>query len=151
MSVLTDEVTRAETLLKLAKHFGLSELEWQEKGLRILVRREAAPVEMPTTTSTPEPTSSSTSSSTIQHTLIELRAPMTGVFYRAPSPDAPPYVEVGDFVDQGQITCLIEAMKVFNEVPAERSGKVVEICASSGQLVEQGAVLFRLEPEEVNV
>ncbi|MGQ9488010.1 MAG: acetyl-CoA carboxylase biotin carboxyl carrier protein [Armatimonadota bacterium] len=148
---MTDEITRAETLLKLAKHFGLSELEWQEEGLRILVRREAAPVEMPAMTSTPEPTLSSTSSRTIQDTLIELRAPMTGVFYRAPSPDAPPYVEVGDFVDQGQIICLIEAMKVFNEVPAERSGKVVEICASSGQLVEQGAVLFRLEPEEVNV
>lgn len=148
---MTDEVTRAEALLNLAKHFGLSELEWQEEGLRILVRREAAPVEMPTMTYTSKPVSSGTPSSTIQPTLIELRAPMTGVFYRAPSPDAPPYVEVGDFVDQGQIVCLIEAMKVFNEVPAERSGKVVEICASSGQLVEQGAVLFRLEPEEVNV
>lgn len=148
---MTDEITRAETLLKLAKHFGLSELEWQEEGLRILIRREATLGGMSMLTYTSDPPSSSASSSTRQPTLIELRAPMTGVFYRAPSPDAPPYVEVGDSVVQGQTICLIEAMKVFNEVPAERSGKVVEICESNGQLVEQGAVLFRLEPEEVNV
>lgn len=145
---MTDEITRTEALLNLARQFQLSELEWQEEGLRIFIRRENAPAEVVSASGVRVPAVSSTPTVAAQATLIDLRAPMTGVFYRAPSPDAPPYVEVGDFVEQGQIVCLIEAMKVFNEVPAERSGRVLEICASSGQLVEQGSVLFRLEPPE---
>ena len=138
-----DEVARTQELLELAKRFHLSELEWVEQGLRVVIRREtSAPV-------LPLPAAEATEPAEKQSRLVELYAPMTGVFYRAPSPDAPPYVEVGDFVEEGQIVCLIEAMKVFNEVPAERSGRVKEICASSGQLVEQGTVLFRLEPGEV--
>lgn len=146
---MTDEITQTEVLLKLARHFHLSELEWQEEGLRIYIRREAMPATVIEQVSAPAPVSEGSPAGDVRSALIELRAPMTGVFYRSSSPDAPPYVEVGDFVEQGQIVCLIEAMKVFNEVPAERSGRVVEICASGGQLVEQGAVLFRLEPEEV--
>jgi len=144
---VTDEITRTEELLKLAREYHLAELEWQEEGLRIFIRRETAtPAEVPDAGYT-VPVASAAPAVPQTH-LVELRAPMTGVFYRAPSPDAPPYVEVGDSVEEGQIVCLIEAMKVFNEVPADRSGKVVEICASSGQLVEQGTVLYRLEPEE---
>ncbi len=146
--MVTDEIAQTETLLRLARRFHLSELEWQEDGLRILIRREGTPVETPEGMSLPVSLPPKTPGVTSQAKLVDLCAPMTGVFYRAPSPDAPPYVEVGDFVEEGQIVCLIEAMKVFNEVPAERSGRVVEVCAESGQLVEQGAVLFRLEPEE---
>lgn len=145
---MTDEITRTEVLLKLARLFHLSELEWQEEGLHILIRREATPSTVLQQPVPPAPVSEKKPSGDLPIALIELHAPMTGVFYRAPSPDAPPYVEVGDFVEQGQIICLIEAMKVFNEVPASSSGKVIEICASIGQLVEQGSVLFRLEPEE---
>jgi acetyl-CoA carboxylase biotin carboxyl carrier protein len=146
---LTDEIERTEALLIMARRFQLQELEWQEEGLRVFIRREATPVETVGTLPAPRALQDRRSDAPARATLVELRAPMTGVFYSAPSPDAPPYVEVGDFVEEGQTICLIEAMKVFNEVPAERSGKVVEICATSGQLVEQGAVLFRLEPEEV--
>jgi len=145
---VTDEVAQTEALLRLARRFHLSELEWQEDGLRILIRREGTQVEAPEGTPSPVSAPPKTLETARRATLVDLCAPMTGVFYRAPSPDAPPYVEVGDFVEEGQIVCLIEAMKVFNEIPAERSGRVVEICAESGQLVEQGAVLFRLEPEE---
>lgn len=146
--MVTDEIAQTETLLRLARRFHLSELEWQEDGLRILIRREGTPVEVPEGTPSPVSAPPRTLDTTPRANLVDLCAPMTGVFYRAPSPDAPPYVEVGDFVEEGQIVCLIEAMKVFNEIPAERSGRVVEVCAESGQLVEQGAVLFRLEPEE---
>jgi acetyl-CoA carboxylase biotin carboxyl carrier protein len=149
VSAVTDEIERTEALLKLARRYHLQELDWQEEGLRISMRREATPLEMvgiPVTSGVVRDTTAGTPASA---GLVELCAPMTGVFYRATSPDAAPYVEVGDFVEEGQTVCLIEAMKVFNEVPAERSGRVVEICASNGQLVEQGAVLFRLKPEEV--
>lgn len=145
---MADEIERTESLLKLARRFHLSELEWQEEGIRIFIRREGTPVETTGVTVVPGVLQGRTGDPLAQATLVDLCAPMTGVFYRAPSPDAPPYVDVGDYVEEGQIICLIEAMKVFNEVPAERSGRIVEICATNGQLVEQGAVLFRLEPEE---
>ncbi|GIV19257.1 MAG: hypothetical protein KatS3mg023_1008 [Armatimonadota bacterium] len=145
---MTHEIERTESLLKMARRFQLLELEWQEEGLRILIRREGTPAETTGVLLAPAVLQDRKDDAAVLAHLVELRAPMTGVFYRAPSPDAPPYVDRGDFVEEGQTICLIEAMKVFNEVPAERSGRIVEICAESGQLVEQGAVLFRLEPEE---
>jgi len=145
---VTDEIDQTEILLRLARRFHLSELEWQEDGLRIFIRREETLAEAPEVIVAPAAVPIKTSENATQTALVDLCAPMTGVFYRAPSPDAPPYVEVGDLVEEGQIICLIEAMKVFNEIPAETSGRIVEICAESGQLVEQGAVLFRLEPKE---
>lgn len=142
-----NEIERVEALLQLARRFQLVELEWEEEGLRVLIRRDATPVGVegapPSSLAGERRTETD-----VRSDLIALCAPMTGVFYRAPSPDAPPYVEVGDVVEEGQIICLIEAMKVFNEVPAERSGRVAEICAENGQLVEQGSVLFRLEPPQ---
>ena len=78
--------------------------------------------------------------------LIEVRSPMVGTFYRAPAPGADPYVKVGDVVSPGQVLCIIEAMKLMNEIEAEVSGKVVEICVENAQPVEYNQVLFRLEP-----
>lgn len=146
--MVADEIAQIEMLLRLAKRFHLSELEWQEDGLRILIRRGGTPGEAPESVPTLTAAPIKAPEVATQTALVDLCAPMTGVFYRSPSPDAPPYVEVGDYVEEGQIVCLIEAMKVFNEIPAERSGRIAQICAESGQLVEQGAVLFRLEPEE---
>jgi acetyl-CoA carboxylase biotin carboxyl carrier protein len=77
----------------------------------------------------------------------EMRAPMVGTFYRAPSPEAPPFVEVGDRVTVGQPLCVIEVMKLFTTLHAEVAGKITEIGAANGELVEYGAVLFVIEPE----
>jgi len=71
---------------------------------------------------------------------------MVGTFYRAPAPGAEPYVKVGDVVSPGQVLCIIEAMKLMNEIEAEVSGKIVEICVENAQPVEYNQVLFRLEP-----
>lgn len=73
-------------------------------------------------------------------------APMVGTFYRAPSPDAPPFVEVGSVVEAGQPICLIEVMKLFTTINAEFAGRVVEIGAENGELVEYGRTLFIIEP-----
>ncbi|MDZ7373373.1 MAG: acetyl-CoA carboxylase biotin carboxyl carrier protein [candidate division KSB1 bacterium] len=78
--------------------------------------------------------------------LIEIRSPMVGTFYRAPAPGAEPYVQVGDIVSPGQVLCIIEAMKLMNEIEAEVSGRIVEICVENAQPVEYNQVLFRLEP-----
>ena len=76
--------------------------------------------------------------------LVPLPSPMVGVFYHAPSPDEPNFVEIGDRVERGQTIGMIEAMKVFNEITAEASGVVVEIPAGNGQLVETGMPLMLL-------
>ena len=73
-----------------------------------------------------------------------IASPMVGVFYQAPAEDAPPYVKVGDPVKKGTVLCLIEAMKMMNEITAEEDGTVAEICAQNGQVVDFGRELFRI-------
>lgn len=75
----------------------------------------------------------------------EIKSPMVGTFYRKPSPDAPPYVEVGDIVKKGQVLCIIEAMKVMNEINADKSGRIVEVCLEDAQMAEFNEVLFRID------
>jgi len=72
-------------------------------------------------------------------------SPMVGVFYAAPAPDQEPYVTVGARVNKGDVLCLIEAMKLMNEVTAEKSGEIVEICVENGQVVEYGQTLFMIK------
>ncbi|MCX5644945.1 MAG: acetyl-CoA carboxylase biotin carboxyl carrier protein [Phycisphaerae bacterium] len=79
--------------------------------------------------------------------LLEVRSPIVGTFYEAPSPDSQPYVEAGSHVDPQTVVCIIEAMKVMNEIKAEVSGTVVERTAANGQAVEYGQVLFRVRPD----
>lgn len=74
-----------------------------------------------------------------------VRSPMVGVFYAAPAENARPYVAVGDRVKRGDVLCIIEAMKLMNEITAEADGVVAEVCAENGQIVEYGSVLFRME------
>lgn len=73
-------------------------------------------------------------------------APLVGTFYRSPSPNAEPFVEVGDIVEPRQVLCIIEAMKVMNEISADIKGKIIEIIPDNGQIVDFGHPLFRLEP-----
>ncbi|HRN52979.1 MAG TPA: acetyl-CoA carboxylase biotin carboxyl carrier protein [Gemmatimonadaceae bacterium] len=76
----------------------------------------------------------------------DVKSPMVGTFYGAPEPGAKPYVSVGSTVKKGQVLCIIEAMKIMNEIESEVSGKVIEILASDAQPVEYGQVLFRVDP-----
>ena len=77
--------------------------------------------------------------------LMEVTSPMVGVFYAAPAEDADPYVQVGDRVKKGQTLCIVEAMKLMNEIVAETDGQIVEICAQNGQVVDFGCPLFRIK------
>jgi acetyl-CoA carboxylase biotin carboxyl carrier protein len=78
--------------------------------------------------------------------VVELRSPIVGTFYEAPSPGAPPFVTVGDRVQKGQVLCIVEAMKLMNEIEAEFDAEVLEAVAVNGQPVEFGEILFRLRP-----
>jgi len=75
----------------------------------------------------------------------EIPSPLVGTFYRSPSPDSPPFVEIGDQVEVGQPLCIVEAMKVFNEITADRAGTVIDFPAKNGQLVQVGQVLVVLD------
>lgn len=79
--------------------------------------------------------------------LVEIKSPLVGTFYATPSPDSDPYVEVGTHVDVQAVVCIVEAMKVMNEIKAEISGTIAEILVVNGQAVEYGQVLFRIRPD----
>ena len=78
---------------------------------------------------------------------LEVRAPLVGTFYRAPSPDAPPFVNVGDRVTEKTVVCILEAMKLMNPLEAEVRGEIVEVLVENGQLVEYGQPLFLVKPD----
>jgi acetyl-CoA carboxylase biotin carboxyl carrier protein len=76
-----------------------------------------------------------------------IRSPIVGTFYRAPAPDAPPYVETGDTIKAGQVVCIVEAMKLMNEIQAEKGGKIIKILIENAQPVEYNQMMIVLEPE----
>lgn len=79
---------------------------------------------------------------------VEIKSPMVGTFYRAPAPDADTFVKTGDMISPGQVLCIVEAMKLMNEIEAEISGKIVEILVENGKPVEYNQPLFLVEPTE---
>ena len=79
--------------------------------------------------------------------LVEVRSPIVGTFYRSSAPDKPPYVKVGDTIDVGSVVCIVEAMKLFNEIESEVSGKIVKVVVEDAQPVEYDQVLFLVDPK----
>ena len=101
----------------------------------------AAAAPAATTPASPPPAATATRSD-----LLEITAPMVGTFYRAPAPGEAPFIEVGNRIEVGQTVCILEAMKLMNELEAEVSGEVVEILVDNGTPVEFGQVLMRVRP-----
>jgi oxaloacetate decarboxylase (Na+ extruding) subunit alpha len=146
--------TRAERIrevVRIVQETGIAEIAVEEEGTRVSVRRTEEPVpveasaaaEAPAAAETPRepPTEEAPSDGAVR-----IEAPMVGIFYRAPQPGAPPFVEEGDAVAPGQTLCILEAMKLMNEVKAEIEGVVRTIHVKNGQPVEYGQALFDLEP-----
>ncbi|MDR1689245.1 MAG: acetyl-CoA carboxylase biotin carboxyl carrier protein [Clostridiales bacterium] len=77
--------------------------------------------------------------------LIEVKSPIVGVFYAAPAPDALPYVSIGSAVRKGDVLCIVEAMKLLNEITAEQDGEIVDICIKNGDIAEYGQILFKMK------
>jgi oxaloacetate decarboxylase alpha subunit len=134
---------RIREVVRIVQETGVGEVTIEEDGMRVSVRRtaeqEPAPAAAP---SAPPPAEIPAA----QNGLVTVESPMIGVFYRAPEPGAPPFVEIGDAVAAGQTLCLLEAMKLFNELKAETPGVVRAIHADNGDPVEFGQLLFELEP-----
>lgn len=126
----------------LMSELGLTGLEVTENDRVVRLERNPAPQ---TTAPVQTVQVGDVPQSAANEDLIEISSPMVGVFYAAPAEDADPYVQVGDRVKKGQTICIVEAMKLMNEIVAETDGQIVEICAQNGQVVDFGCPLFRIK------
>jgi len=115
-------------------------------GQSVVAAAPAAPVAAAAPAAPAEPTSPPPAAASTRSDLLDITAPMVGTFYRAPAPGEPAFIEVGNRVDVGQTVCILEAMKLMNELEAEVSGEVVEILVDNGTPVEFGQVLMRVKP-----
>jgi oxaloacetate decarboxylase alpha subunit len=140
---------RIRELVRIVQESGVGEIEIEDEGMRVSVRRADEPGSLPSPASVgvavAEPGAEDELTVAAAET-IRVESPMVGVFYRAPQPGAPPFVEVGDVVAAGQTLCVLEAMKLFNELKADADGRIRSIHADNGQAVEFGTLLFELEP-----
>lgn len=140
------DIDQLADLIKLLDESDIGEVVFEEGDTKVTLRKHGGPVvESKTAAPATQPVVESAPSSAPEGT-VEVKSPMVGTFYRASSPDAPPYVEQGDTIEVGQTLCMLEAMKLFNEINAEISGKVVNIMVENAQPVEYGQTLFWIEP-----
>ena len=150
------ETDYIEKLAKVLAETGLTEISLEDGDQAITLRKEvvvssapqvvAAPVQA-TPASAPAPVASAPVAADVAPAKkgTPITSPMVGTFYKAPSPDSEPFVSVGTTVAAGDVVCIVEAMKMMNEIESEVSGKVVEICVEDGQPVEFGQVLMYVE------
>ncbi|MFP4140486.1 MAG: acetyl-CoA carboxylase biotin carboxyl carrier protein [Planctomycetota bacterium] len=155
-------IKEIKQMVKLMVECDLSELEITD-GEHNRVHLKRGPGEQPIVMAAPQPQAMSASAGpapaqqaapaateaaapTPADNLIEVISPMVGTFYSAPSPDSDPFVSSGDKVTPETVVCIVEAMKVMNEIKAEVAGTIVEVCVQNAQPVEYGQVLFRVKP-----
>jgi oxaloacetate decarboxylase alpha subunit len=140
-------------LIRLVQRTGIGELEIQSGGRTVRISTQAggpaapvvpAPVTVATAASAAA-TAAPAAAAPAEH-LVAITSPMVGTFYRAPAPDADPYIETGDTVEVGQTVCIIEAMKLMNEIESEVKGRIVQVLVENAQPVEFGQKLFLVEP-----
>jgi oxaloacetate decarboxylase alpha subunit len=146
-------------LIEMLKDTDISELEIERSGVKVRLRKGGdvtfhpvmprmehppAAIIAPAVPETEVPAAEKPAAPPSNQ--IKVTSPIVGTFYRASSPDKPPYVEVGDIVRKGQVLCIIEAMKLMNEIESEAAGKIVQVLVENNQPVEYGQPLFIIEP-----
>jgi len=150
-------------LIKLVDSTSVQELEIENEGSRLVIRKpgkaevayvpapQAVPAHIPAAVQAPAPEAAAPAepapAPARTDNLHQIVSPMVGTFYRAPSPDAPPFVNVGDRVTEKTVVCILEAMKLMNPLEAEVRGEIVDILVENGQLVEYGQPLFLVKPD----
>ena len=147
------KLEKIKEFVEYAKNTGVVELKYENGDEKISVKlADTNPVVVQSTQSftpqgvAPQPTVNGSPKSTQAPGLKEITSPFVGTFYRSSSPDTDPYVKPGDRVTKGQALCIVEAMKIMNEIESEIEGEIVEICAETETYVEFGQVLFKVKP-----
>lgn len=148
-------IKEIKEMINLMNENGLVELEIEKEGMRIMLKKatshsEGAPgqifIEKERIVEAPRVKEAEGAIEKISVKTVEINAPMVGTFYRAPSPESPPFVDIGQIVEPGQVICIIEAMKLMNEIKSEVKGKVLEIIVENAEPVEFGQPMFIIEP-----
>ncbi len=153
------DVKRVRRLVELMKEHDLSELDLKDGEQRVRLRRGAEPMvsypmsyaPAPTAaaaTPSAAPSSGGTPAAPAVESGVVIKSPMVGTFYLSANPESPPFVKVGDHVGPETTVCIVEAMKVFNQIPADMSGQITAVLAENGQPVEFGQPLFRVSPSK---
>jgi acetyl-CoA carboxylase biotin carboxyl carrier protein len=140
-------------LIRLVQRTGIGELEVTSEGRTVRISAQpggvatfASPAASPPASQAPAAPTTPAETRPAADKRVAITSPMVGTFYRAPAPDADPYVEVGTAVEVGQTVCIIEAMKLMNEIESEVKGRIVEMLVENAQPVEFGQKLFLVEP-----
>jgi acetyl-CoA carboxylase biotin carboxyl carrier protein len=155
------DIKEIKAVIDLMRKNSLTEFEYEKDGTKIRIQRgpdgkpqvftttpglAPAPALVPVPLAVPTATAPSPAPAPAPESLPSINSPMVGTFYASPAPDAPSYVSVGTVVTPESVVCIIEAMKVMNEIKAEMSGTITEILVESGKPVEFGKPLFRIRP-----
>ena len=153
-----DEIKK---ILELMRENGLAEFELEQEGVKLRMRKDSgpqwaghapvspSPVYVPPVMAAPNPGEPAAQPLTVASEDVDLaiiKSPIVGTFYRAPDPDAKPFTDVGQMVKAGQVLCIIEAMKLMNEINAECDGEVVKVYVENGRAVHYGERLFAIRP-----
>ncbi len=148
-------IKEIKEMINLMNENSLAELEVEKDGMRIRLKKTGSMAEgfnggpiIVERQNAPETTSKQISEVAEKSNIktIEIKSPMVGTFYRSPSPESPPYVEMGSTVEAGQVICIIEAMKLMNEIKSEIKGTVLEVFVGNAEPIEFGQPLFLIEP-----
>jgi acetyl-CoA carboxylase biotin carboxyl carrier protein len=140
------DIERIRKIIELMEQHDLSEVDLQQGGEKIKLNRGSSAAPVPVAAPTPQPAADSPSGSADSGGTITINSPMVGTFYVRANPDSEPFVKLGDRVHEETVVCIVEAMKVFNEIPAECSGKIVEILINDQEPVDFGKPMFRVQP-----
>jgi acetyl-CoA carboxylase biotin carboxyl carrier protein len=157
------DLAYVKKLIKLLSESDVDELEIEEDGNSIRLAKRAnnvnfipqvavplpaahAAISSASPAPAPPPVAEAPAASATQKKLHEIKSPIVGTFYKAPAPDAAPFVEVGSEIQPGTVLCIVEAMKLMNEIESDVSGKIAKVAVENGQAVEYGQTLFLVEP-----
>lgn len=144
-------IKEIKDMINLMNENNLEELEMEKDGFKIRLKKIGGQIQQTISgphiepLPGPRPLAMEEAPRTEGAALIEIKSPMVGTFYRAPSPESAPFVDIGAEIEPGQVICIIEAMKLMNEIKAEAKGRIKEILVENGNPVEFGQTLFRLE------
>ena len=139
-------IKQIRQLAAILNETGLTALEISEGETRIVLKKDPAPLAaMPAPVAQVSEAPAEPVPGVNFAEAAEIRAPMPGIFYSAPSPSAEPFVTVGSRVKKGDVVCIIEAMKLMNEITADRDGEIVDVCLQDGAIVEYGQALFKVD------
>ena len=145
-------IKKIKELVDLMNENGLTEVEIEQEGMKVKLTKRAQGVveQVVTSSAATSPAAPQAAASEApkdeKSNRKEIKSPMVGTFYRSPAPDADDYVKVGDVIQKGDVLCIVEAMKLMNEVKAEFGGRIVEIAVENAEPVEYGQTMFVVEP-----